>query len=862
MHRLILLLFFIFFAQQGYSQCDTLQGEVQWQFWPNINVYYWPNPFEDFYHIDNYPNKGEFVRTVYSISSPTNYDDYYGSQVRGYLRSDIDGQVVFNATGDDTLTLRLSLDNTMANLQVINADTNHIEDLDTIDFVAGQYYYFELDHFERTGWDFARLEWKTSFETGVIDAENWSLVGGQYIYKACDEPCENQGVSCDDGDPNTQNDQWDGNCNCVGDPITANTCVGERGLLQAYLYKNIEGGNTDTLDHVIANNIQPDTVETLGKEFLARYYLTEGADSNYGVFIQGFISVPVTGLYSFNITGSHENHFYISSDETPANKTANHVHIPWWAGTYIHDNPDYEMYTSPENHNQSEENILLEAGRYYYIELRHKSAANNWQQFNLYWKTPYQTSNYWKRIPTFYFFDYTCETFCVKSGTGCNDNDPFTANDQWDGSCNCVGTPCTAPDCDDPTTSFLAAEECETTNLIDNRADDAWLSCAPLSAAPNAARTGQHWIQYDFGGAYNLGTTQVWNYNVDGATASGFQQVVIDYSTDGINWQELGTYNWDLASGTTDYEGFVGPDFTNITARYVLISSMDDPNTCRGIHKIAFNAVSCPRIEFSTPTIDQSLVEQTNISQVNVTITGGEAAINSVALFLDDMWIASDNTAPYEWTDITALQDLANGDYKLSAVATDANGTECELATQIHALALTDFPCESSAIVLDTTEEMVYRTDATITSTGMVESADPTFYVAEESITLMPGFHAVAGSEFTAMIATCTNTLTAPLAQARTSKVTIGTPNVKLYPNPVISNFIVEIEAYEVGQMQIRVFDVLGKELGNLSRQTSINKGITTIDLPAQSLTAGLYYCSIKINDQSFTKSFVRVDRN
>ena len=861
MHRFILLFLLTFLAQQGFSQCDTLQGEVRLRYFSDILVYQWDNPFVDLDHTDAFPNNPDYVRTIYSLATPTNYADYYGSQIKGYLRTDVSGQVVFNVNADDTVSFRLSIDNTPENLVLINADTNYISDLDTITLAANQYYYFELTHFERTGADYASVEWKGDFLTAGINTDNWTTVGGAYIYNVCEPICEDRGTVCDDGDSNTENDQWDGNCNCTGDPITTNACVGERGVLQTYLYKNLEGNQTEELDTAIMDGIQPDTVETLDELFLARYYLTEGADPNYGVYLQGFLSVPATGLYSFNITGSHENHFYLSADETPANKLENHVYIPWWSGTYLHENPDYDMYNVP--HNQSEENILLEAGKYYYIELRHKGADNDWQQFNLYWKTPYQTQNEWKRIPTFYFFDYACETVCVQNGVGCNDRDPYTANDVWDGNCNCAGTPCVAPDCDDPSTSYNVPEECETTNLIDNRADDAWLSCAPLTDAPNTARNGQHWIQYDFGNAFDIGTTQVWNYNVAGETASGFQQVVIDYSTDGINWQALGTYNWDLASGSTDYEGFEGPDFGNITARYVLISSMDDPNSCRGIHKIAFNAVSCPSIEFTTPTIDQSLVAETDVARVEVSVTGGEAAINSVALYLDDMWIASDNTAPYEWTDLAELQDLSSGDHKLSAVAMDVNNTACELSTQIHAIALTDFPCETAAIVLDTTVETVYRTEGTITSNGIVEASDQTFYVAEESITLMPGFHAMGGSEFTAMILACSTPTFAEAASSRVNNLAIslkGAHKVKLYPNPVASDFTLEINTYQASNLDIRVYDVLGKEIANLSRQQLIDKGIQNIKMLANGLTAGLYYCQIKIGTEVFTKPFVRVD--
>ncbi|GEM_PF-550094 len=857
MHRFILFILLTLITQEGISQCDTLQGEVRLRFFQDIFVYQWDNPFVDLNHTDAFPNNPDYVRTIYSLSTPSNYADYYGAQIKGYIRTDIGGEVIFNVNADDTVSFRLSTDNTIGNLVTINADTNHLADLDTITLAANQYYYFELTHFEIGGADFASVEWKGDFLTGGISTPNWITVGGDYLYNVCEPICEDRGTACNDGDPNTQNDQWDGNCNCVGDPVTTNACVGERGLVQTYLYYNLPDEGIAPVDSVIDNNVHPDTVETLDRLFIETYFTNNGGIPNYGTYFQGYVSVPVTGYYSFNITGSHQSIFYISSDDTPANKTANEIWTYWWAGPYEH-----EVDYGNNPHDQTAADVFMEAGRYYYVELRHKGADDAWQNFNLYWKTPYQIQNEWKRIPTFYFFDYTCEAMCIKSGVGCNDNDPYTANDQWDGNCNCTGIPCTLPDCDDPTTSYNAAEECETTNLIDNRADDAWLSCAPLSDAPNTARNGNHWIQYDFGGAYNLGTTQVWNYNVTGATASGFQQVVIDYSTDGIHWQELGIYNWNLATGATDYEGFVGPDFTNITARYVLISSMDDPNSCRGIHKIAFNAVSCPNIAFTNPQIDPTFLNQNGINTVNVGVTGGEAAINSVALFLNDTWIAADNTAPYDFANLPELQNLADGDYQLSAMVTDANGTECELATQLHVVELATIPCEGNTLNLDTSTANIYRTESTITSTSIINSPNPIHYIAAESITLMAGFHAQAGSDFTAMIADCSvASIRESLAQTKTSNPFKGIPTIKLFPNPVVDNFTLEINAFQAGKVDIRVYDVLGKEIGILTRQQNINKGLSTIALPAESLTTGLYYCKIRIGEADFTKSFVRVDR-
>ena len=847
MKQLYISCFLLCSLQTATAQCLGNQGEINWWQWSDFPLITWT--MDDFDRFERFPNGPDYTRILNSTVNPTNFTDRFGSLTKGFIYPDSTGNAEFWVEADDEYQFYLSTDATAANLVEISRDTANP---DIIPMTKGSYYYFELVHVDFGGGDDASVRWRADFLFGGITAP-WRIISTDYLYGTCDVPCQPMGTSCDDSNASTQNDQWDGNCNCVGTPTTSNSCVGERGVLNAYLYNNLSGGAVSVLETAITNNTQPDKLEALSPNF-GDFYNNDNNDfEEYGTYIQAYLTVPVSGYYDFNITGSDENIFYISSDDSPANKTNTILRNYWWTGPFGHDQ------FNDRTPSQTVTGLYLNADQYYYVELTHKGDGG-YEFFNLFWKTPYQTRNEWLRIPTFHFFDYTCEAVCVKSEISCNDNDPYTANDLWDGNCNCVGTPCTAPDCDDPSTSYLQAEECETTNLIDNRADDAWLSCAPLSDAPNTARNGNHWIQYDFGDAYNLGTTQVWNYNVDGATASGFQQVVIDYSTDGIHWQELGTYNWNLASGTTDYEGFVGPDFSNITARYVLISSLDDPNSCRGIHKIAFNAVSCPKIEFSNPSINQSLVEATDVSQVAVTVTAGEAAINSVALYLDNTLIASDNTAPYEWNDLAALQNLSNGDYELSAIATDANGTECELSTQIHAVALTDFPCQAAALVLNTTEEMVYRTDATITSTSMVEADNPTFYVAEESITLMPGFHAVAGSEFTAMIAACSSTLTAPVAQSRRTTVSpIETHQITLFPNPVVDNFTLEINAYQSGKMAIRVYDVLGKEVRSLTRQQTVDKGVSTIVLPAESLTAGLYYCSIRIGGQAFTKPFVLV---
>ena len=858
-------IFFLFLFCKGYStsgQCDTLQGEVRWRFWQDVPLYVWE--ITDFYRLDRYPNGPDNTKTLYSLSTPNNYSDRFGSQIRGYLKSPQTGQVVFNVNGDDEVLFYLSSDNSPTNLTLINGDTSEVASLDTLTLEAEQYYYFELIHFELGGEDYATVEWKADFLTGGIGTSQWTLVGGDFIYRSCTEPCPSRGTSCDDGDPNTINDQYDGNCNCTGDPVTANVCVGERGKVQTYLYYNLPGGDLSTLNTAIDNSVQPDTLEQLDRFFLDTYFFDNGGIPNYGTYFQGFLSVPVTGYYSFNVTGSHQNVFYISSDDNPANKTAHELRTYWWTGIYDH---DVDFGNNPLD--QTAENILLQAGQYYYVEFRHKGANNDWQNFNLYWKTPYQTRDEWLRLPTFYFFDYTCETICVKNGVGCNDNDPYTANDRWNGSCNCSGTPCEVPDCDDPSTSYIRPEECETTNLLDNRADDAWLSCPPLRPAPNPLRTGNHWIQYDFGASFSLGATQIWNYNATGATAAGFQRVAIDYSEDGVSWEELGTYTWIQADGSANYAGFAGPDFNNITARYVLISSLDDPNSCRGLSKVVFNALSCPIITFTSPDPNQTYYSTSGIT-AQVNISDGDAPISSVAFYLNGQLLGTDNSAPYTLTSFTAFQNLASGSYKIRAEATDANGTQCTASQTIQVISLENVPCDPGPISIQQNEFPVYRTQRSITSISTINNAERIEYIAAESVILRDGFTARAGSTFIARIENCSPQNLKEEVQAKTitsSGYIPGTripkkAGVKLFPNPVLSKFNLAIKMHQPDKVRINIYDILGKEIKQLSVSERMEKGRHQLELNAQSLTAGLYNCRVQIGEEVFTRSFIRVSNN
>jgi hypothetical protein len=127
--------------------------------------------------------------------------------------------------------------------------------------------------------------------------------------------------------------------------------------------------------------------------------------------------------------------------------------------------------------------------------------------------------------------------------------------------------------------------------------EDGWVSDidagSPPAASPNPARGTSQWIHYDLGYQYPLAVMHVWNTNENywqDETDRGLNSITIDYSDDGTNWTELGTYSWPQAPGVDTYTGFDGPDFGGTCARYVLItinSNHGDPDY--GLSEVQLN---------------------------------------------------------------------------------------------------------------------------------------------------------------------------------------------------------------------------------------------------------------------------------
>lgn len=562
--------------------CPGTPGQILWECWQGIL----DDELGELTAHPDYPHAPSLTKIRYRIEAPKNYDNLYGSRMRGFLSVDSTHQVTFNITGNQKAQFFLSTDEHPENITLVAEAPEFTEATEhnkypeqtssSITLSAGQQYYFEILHVENTYSDHLTLYWKTPLE----DPNNWVVITSDYLTGVGCLPsaCPPAGSSCDDGDPSTSDDQEDGHCHCFGTPTTANICVGERGIIEDFRYDSIPGGDlNDLYSHPnypampqYSRHLDPFATPQLPQE------------DEMGDLVQAYLTVPVSGLYKFNITGDDQCVLFLSSDDDPANKQAHQAFVSGW--------------TYPVEHNkfiwQSTGFISLNAGQYYYIEVNNKNGGGN-KHFSIFWQTPFTTAEEWHRIPALYFYDYDCDIPCMPEGSPCDDGDPYTNDDAYDANCDCVGVPCSGPDCDSPLASYVPYDACDVTKELDNRTDNNWLSCSP-QPNPNPLHPNSHWIQYDLGVKHRLISSQIWNYNVPGSTQFGFESATVDISLDGSTWTSVGTYNWPLANGDSNYSGFAGPDFMDVDARYILITSLDGTATCRGLGKVAFTAVVCP----------------------------------------------------------------------------------------------------------------------------------------------------------------------------------------------------------------------------------------------------------------------------
>ncbi len=168
---------------------------------------------------------------------------------------------------------------------------------------------------------------------------------------------------------------------------------------------------------------------------------------------------------------------------------------------------------------------------------------------------------------------------------------------------------------------------------------DAWISCEK-TLSPHSQRGEGHWIMYDLGHNYGLTTTQIWNLNTPNYDGAGIQDMVIDYSIDGITWREFGNFRLEQGRLSGFYEGQIGPDFGGLIMRYLLITAISNHghNECFGLGELKFEARQIP-VSVQTPTsFELDLSISPNPASDIVSISIAEIPKDGLKFHLTDMF--------------------------------------------------------------------------------------------------------------------------------------------------------------------------------------------------------------------------------
>jgi len=173
-------------------------------------------------------------------------------------------------------------------------------------------------------------------------------------------------------------------------------------------------------------------------------------------------------------------------------------------------------------------------------------------------------------------------------------------------------------------------------DLHSTNASDMWLG-VPEGVDPI-------WVQFEFDGVYKLHEMVVWNYNAEFELilGFGFQNVTLEYSSDGAAWTSLGEVELAQATARSDYAANTVVDLGGVAARYVrlTVNSLFGALPQYGLSEVRF--LSIPASARAPQPADEAAEVP-----VGATLTwraGREAATHEVYLSSDAQAVA-DGTA-------------------------------------------------------------------------------------------------------------------------------------------------------------------------------------------------------------------------
>ncbi|ROT98400.1 hypothetical protein EB809_13955 [Marinobacter sp. R17] len=154
-------------------------------------------------------------------------------------------------------------------------------------------------------------------------------------------------------------------------PPAALPATSEPGKVQFRIWTGITGSDVSDLTSIDAYPDNPNTTKEL-----TSLDNPGGLGNYYGSLVRGYIEPPTNGEYTFYVSGDDETQFLFSTNESPSNAEII-ASVPNYTTPY-----NYTKYSSQTSGTQ-----VLEGGKRYYFEIRHKQGSGG-EHFAVAWSGP------------------------------------------------------------------------------------------------------------------------------------------------------------------------------------------------------------------------------------------------------------------------------------------------------------------------------------------------------------------------------------------------------------------------------------------------------------------------------------------
>ena len=275
--------------------------------------------------------------------------------------------------------------------------------------------------------------------------------------------------------------------------------------------------------------------------------------------------------------------------------------------------------------------------------------------------------------------------------------------------------------------------------------------------------------------------------------------------------------------------------------------------------RITINVKDCT---ISLVAGEQICNEQNNTFSQAIQVTYSDAPTEGVLLVNDIQFPITGSPQTVSLTNLTPNSTPTSVIAFFSALpscSTTANDLFTAPATCISNCEETDMEISNPI------QSKTYQAKETINATATIEKEHTTIFKAGQSITLATGFHAVAGSNFTAQIALCEDaaTLTSPTAQARTTTTNVPTiveQSLIVRPNPFRNHTTIDYTLTEAQTVSLAVYSATGQLVKTFTTNALQNSGAYSYDFDASPLKGGMYIVVLQTGTATTSKKIILIE--